>query len=102
MQVQHLLTMSTGHDKDATGPTTSNPEGNWVRGFLALSVEHEPGSKFVYNSAATYLLSAIVQKVTGKKVIDYLRPRLFEPLGGRRIVTYHELLNPRMRFSRYL
>ena len=36
---------------------------------------------FVYNSAASHLLSAIVQKVTGVKVVDYLRPRLFEPLG---------------------
>ena len=39
-----------------------------------------PGSVFLYNSGATYMLSAIVQKVTGQKVIDYLRPRLFEPL----------------------
>jgi len=44
-------------------------------------VEHEPGSKFVYNSAATYMLSAIVQKLTGQKVIDFLTPRLFDPLG---------------------
>jgi CubicO group peptidase (beta-lactamase class C family) len=81
MRVRHLLTMSTGHDKDATGGTTSNPEGNWVKGFLALPVEHEPGSKFVYNSAATYMCSAIVQKLTGKPVLEYLKPRLFDPLG---------------------
>src|SRR4051812_40870366 len=65
MRVRHLLTMSTGHDKDATGPTTSAPDDNWVKAFLALPVEHEPGTHFVYNSAATYLLSAIVQKLTG-------------------------------------
>jgi CubicO group peptidase (beta-lactamase class C family) len=81
MRVRHLLTMSTGHDKDATGPTTSAPDGNWVKAFLALPVEHEPGTKFVYNSAATYMLSAIVQKQTGMTVLDYLRPRLFDPLG---------------------
>ncbi|HLK56917.1 MAG TPA: serine hydrolase [Chthonomonadaceae bacterium] len=81
MQVRHLLSMSTGHDKDATGPTTAQPEGDWVRGFLSLPVEHAPGSKFVYNSAATYMLSAIVQKLTGKTVLDYLTPRLFAPLG---------------------
>lgn len=81
MHVKHLLTMNTGHDKDATGPTTQAKDGNWVREFLSLPVEHAPGSKFVYNSAATYMLSAIVQKLTGQKVVDYLQPRLFRPLG---------------------
>jgi len=81
MRVKHLLTMSTGHDVDATGPTRAQPEGDWVKGFLALPVEHAPGSKFVYNSAATYMLSAIVQKRSGKRVLDYLTPRLFAPLG---------------------
>ncbi len=81
MRVRHLLTMTTGHDVDATGPTRAQPDGDWVRGFLALPVEHAPGSKFVYNSAATYMLSAIVQKRTGKTLLDYLTPRLFAPLG---------------------
>ena len=81
MRVRHLLTMATGHDVDATGPTRAQPDGDWVRGFLALPVEHAPGSKFVYNSAATYMLSAIVQKRSGKRVLDYLMPRLFAPLG---------------------
>lgn len=81
MQVRHLLSMSTGHDKDATGPTRQAPDGNWVKAFLAVPVEHAPGTKFVYNSAATYMLSAIVQKLTGKTVLEYLQPRLFEPLG---------------------
>ena len=81
MRVRHLLTMTTGHDVDATGPTRAQADGDWVRGFLALPVEHAPGAKFVYNSAATYMLSAIVQKLSGKRVLDYLTPRLFEPLG---------------------
>lgn len=81
MRVRHLLTMNTGHDKDATGAARAQPDGDWVRGFLSLPVEHAPGSKFVYNSAATYMLSAIVQKRTGKTVLEYLTPRLFVPLG---------------------
>jgi len=52
-----------------------------VKKFLALPVTHKPGTFFVYNTPATYMLSAIVQKVTGQTVLDYLRPRLFEPLG---------------------
>lgn len=79
LQVRHLLTMSVGHATDSTPVITK--EQNWVKSFLALPISNEPGSAFLYNSGATYMLSAIVQKLTGQKVIDYLRPRLFEPLG---------------------
>jgi CubicO group peptidase (beta-lactamase class C family) len=81
MKVRHLLSMSTGHDKDATAPTIAAADGNWPKAFLALAVEHAPGTKFVYNSAATYMCSAIVQKLTGKPIVEYLTPRLFQPLG---------------------
>jgi hypothetical protein len=60
---------------------TSAKDGDWVKAFLALPVEHAPGSKFVYNSAATYMCSAIVQKLVGKTILEYLKPRLFDPLG---------------------
>ena len=79
LRVKHLLTMSVGHAEDST-PTIVKEE-NWARAFLALPIKNEPGTVFLYNSGATYMLSAIVQKVTGQKVLDYLRPRLFEPLG---------------------
>lgn len=79
MTVHHLLSMSTGHHEDASGRTFS--QKNWVKAFLSLPVEHEPGTHFVYNTAATYILSAIIQKLTGERLIDYLRPRLFQPLG---------------------
>ncbi len=78
LKVKHLLTMSVGRAKDSM-PVIAKSE-NWVQTFLAAPIEHEPGSVFLYDSGATYMLSAIVQKVTGEKVIDYLRPRLFEAL----------------------
>lgn len=81
MRVKHLLTMSTGHAEDTTGRMVQSPDGNWVKAFLSLPVENIPGAPFVYNSGASYMLSAIVQKVTGQTLLDYLRPRLFEPLG---------------------
>lgn len=80
LQIRDLLTMSVGHDVDPTSKIRTQ-DGSWERLFLALPIEHKPGTKFVYNSLATYMLSAIVQKVTGEKVIDYLYPRLFRPLG---------------------
>jgi hypothetical protein len=70
--------MSAGHAADST-PRIVGKE-NWAQAFLALPIENPPGSVFLYNSGATYMLSAIVQKVSGQKLIDYLGPRLFEPL----------------------
>lgn len=80
MKVKDLLSMSVGQTPDPTFATVAN-DSNWVKGFLALPVVNKPGTKFLYNTLASYMLSAIVQKVTGEKVIDYLTPRLFQPLG---------------------
>jgi len=79
MQVRHLLSMSTGHDQDSTDRTMGSNDP--FRAFLSQPVEHVPGTHFVYNSGATYMLSAIVQKLTGQTLVEYLTPRLFEPLG---------------------
>ncbi|MCF0058858.1 serine hydrolase [Dyadobacter sp. CY356] len=81
MRVKDLLTMSTGHDTDSTPSLRNGKDTNWVKSFLSLPVDHEPGSFFVYNSGATYMLSAIVQKLTGQTVLAYLTPRLFKPLN---------------------
>ncbi|MEG6590123.1 serine hydrolase domain-containing protein [Paenibacillus barengoltzii] len=81
MQVKHLLMMGTGHAVDTMGALAGAKDGNWVKSFLALPVEHEPGTVFVYNTGATYMLSAILQKITGETLLEYLQPRLFEPLG---------------------
>ncbi|CAG7611192.1 hypothetical protein PAESOLCIP111_01343 [Paenibacillus solanacearum] len=54
---------------------------NWVQDFLDVPIVYEPGTHFAYNSCASYLLSAIVQEATGRTLLDYLTPRLFEPLG---------------------
>ncbi|MEZ0447044.1 serine hydrolase domain-containing protein [Cellulomonas sp. ICMP 17802] len=79
MRVRHLLTMTTGHAEDPT-PRVQGTD-DWVTAFLEEPVEHEPGTFFVYNTAGTHLLSALVQKLTGQRVLDYLGPRLLEPLG---------------------
>lgn len=79
LRIKDLLTMTVGQSPDPT--RTVVPDSNWVRSFLSTPILHKPGSRFLYNSMATYMLSAIVQKVTGQKVLDYLAPRLFVPLG---------------------
>jgi len=80
LTIKDLLTMSVGQEPDPTGQLALGSD-NWVKDFLALPIKYAPGSKFLYNTMATYMLSAIVQKVTGQKEIDYLKPRLFDPLG---------------------
>lgn len=80
LEIKDLLSMSGGHDADPTSIVTKE-EKNWERKFFEIPFVNKPGTKFIYNSAGTYILSAIVQKVTGQKVIDYLYPRLFRPLG---------------------
>ena len=80
MEIRHLLTMTTGHDV-APGIRKLTGKDDWVATFLAAPVEHEPGTFYAYNTLGSYMLSAIVQKVTGQKAIDYLYPRLFRPLG---------------------
>ncbi len=77
MRVSDLLRMSTGQVEE---PKRTSEEP-WTKTFLAQPVPFKPGTHFLYNTSGTYMLSAIVQKATGQTVLDYLKPRLFEPLG---------------------
>jgi CubicO group peptidase (beta-lactamase class C family) len=79
MKVRDVLSMATGHRED-TLERISSAE-NMVAAFLALSPEEEPGTWFTYNNGATLMLSAMVAKVTGQRLLDFLRPRLLAPLG---------------------
>ncbi|HXX69943.1 MAG TPA: serine hydrolase domain-containing protein [Polyangiaceae bacterium] len=81
MRVRDLLTMSTGQRAEHVEKIALLTQDNLTRAFLELPVDHKPGTLFVYNTPATYVLSAIVHKVTGATMLDYLRPRLFAPLG---------------------
>ena len=84
MRVRDLLRMSTGHQSEpsfTSDADTTLRGATWVKRFLAHPVPFKPGTHFLYNSPSTYMLSAIVQKVTGMTVLDYLQPRLFQPLG---------------------
>jgi CubicO group peptidase (beta-lactamase class C family) len=81
MRVRDLLTMSTGHEVDSIDAMRQRADGQWTRSFLESDVPRAPGSYFLYNSGAAYMLGALVQRVSGMTVDEYLGPRLFEPLG---------------------
>jgi CubicO group peptidase (beta-lactamase class C family) len=78
LTIKDVLMMSDGMDPE---PRQVIKSKNWPKTFLAAPIAYKPGTVFLYNSMGTFMLSAIIQKVTGQKVVDYLRPRLFEPLG---------------------
>src|SRR5262245_41303260 len=77
MRISDLLRMSTGQQSEPP----RKPDEPWVKTFLPHPVPFKPGTHFLYNTSATYMASAAVQKATGQTVLDYLTPRLFEPLG---------------------
>ena len=81
MRVKNLLTMTTGNTNNSMEYMFRQKDGSWIKGFFSAPVDYLPGTHFAYNTGATYILSAIIQKITGNKLIDYLQPRLFEPLG---------------------
>jgi len=79
MKVRHLLTMATGHAEAVAFWECES--GNWVRYFLESPVEYTPGTHFVYNTCATYMLCAILQRVSGQSIDHFLFERLFVPLN---------------------
>ncbi len=87
MRVRDLLIMSSGQDSntvahlDLAMRNAARSGEDMVKAFLAAPVSCKPGTLFIYNTPGTYALSAIVQEVTGETEFDYLKPRLFEPLG---------------------
>ncbi|MDL2327756.1 beta-lactamase family protein [Ruminococcaceae bacterium OttesenSCG-928-A11] len=76
--VRHLLCMQSGITFNEISQAA---QGDWLKGIFSSPVAFEPGSAFVYNSMNSYLLSALVCKTSGMGLVDYLTPRLFEPLG---------------------
>ena len=81
LRLRHVLDMTIGHDVE-TWPSDDVAESvTWAQKVLAAPIPHEPGTHWIYNTPSTYLLSCIVQRITGGRMLDYLTPRLFEPLG---------------------
>jgi CubicO group peptidase (beta-lactamase class C family) len=81
MTVEDLLTMRTGQAAETSGARWRGLKTSWTAEFFKIPLAHRPGAKYVYTSAASYMLSAILTRATGRTLHDYLRPRMFEPLG---------------------
>jgi CubicO group peptidase (beta-lactamase class C family) len=81
MLVRHVASMASGHEAETLDRARELDREELVRGFLLVPPDRVPGTVFAYNQPATYTLGAIVQRVTGQSLTEYLRPRLYDPLG---------------------
>ncbi|MDB6427877.1 serine hydrolase domain-containing protein [Curtobacterium sp. 20TX0008] len=81
IRVRHLLAMASGHREETLQRAEATDPEDLVRGFLLTPPDEEPGTVFAYNQPCTYTLAAIVRRASGESLVDYLRPRLLDPLG---------------------
>ncbi len=75
--VHDLLCMATPFDYN----TYSFTDPDWVKTFFYAKATHAPGTVFSYNTSATVVLNALVEKLTGQLFLDYMRPKLLDPIG---------------------
>ncbi|AYF97488.1 serine hydrolase domain-containing protein [Protaetiibacter intestinalis] len=99
MTVRNIASMASGHAEETIDRASQAGGGDLVRGFLLTPPDAEPGTLFAYNQPCTYTLAAIVQRASGQSLIDYLRPRLFEPLGIREASWFEEPAGVDLGFS---
>lgn len=79
--LRHLASMASGHNREMWLEAVARDPDEPVRGFLLVPPEGAPGSVFAYSQPCTYTLSAVIQRRAGVRLSEYLRPRLFDPLG---------------------
>lgn len=81
--IKHLLTMSGGYEKNILPGWQRDwvEDKDWAHYCLHQEVKYRPGEKFIYNNASAILVSRAVQERTGEKLVEWLKPRLFDPLG---------------------
>jgi CubicO group peptidase (beta-lactamase class C family) len=99
MKVRHLASMTSGHASDTVDRARDLDPVDLVRGFLMISPDAEPGSLFAYNQPCTYTLAAIVQRAAGTTLVEYLRPRLLDPLGIGDVAWFEEPAGRNLGFS---
>lgn len=82
MTVYHLLSMSAGKNVSVLA---DKQKSDWVKQFFEAPWSYKPGESWSYISENTYLCSVIIKKLTGQTVREFLKPRLFDPLGYNRM-----------------
>ncbi|MBC2905679.1 serine hydrolase domain-containing protein [Streptomyces cupreus] len=99
MLVRHVASMASGHEAETLDRARALDPDDLVRGFLRLPPDRDPGTVFAYNQPTTYTLAAIVQRLTGQSLTDYLRPRLFDPIGIGEVAWVRDRTGREIGFS---
>ena len=81
MRIRHIASMSTGHDRETLMEAAAIDPADPVHGFLSIPPDAEPGTLFAYNQPPVLTLATILQRLAGESIVDYLRPRVLDPLG---------------------
>lgn len=79
MKLCDLLSMQSGHA--ACVLESMRWAEDSVKAFFEQPLVHKPGTTFAYSTAATCVCAAAVERVTGRKLVDFLDERLFSKLG---------------------
>lgn len=78
LTVEHLLTMTSGKNPSLLNDKS---KGGWLDYFFSCPWYNDPGKEWKYISENMYVLCAIITRVTGLTVREYLKPRFFDILG---------------------
>ena len=81
IRVRHVAAMASGHAEETIDRAIEAGHGDMTLGLLLLPPEFPPGTHFAYNQPCTNALAAVIERVSGEPLTEFLRPRLFEPLG---------------------
>jgi len=79
LTLRHMATMTSGKKSPFLSPR--GPRADWIRGYIDAPWYNEPGAQFRYVNENYYMLNAALRRATGMPLMEYLTPRLFEPLG---------------------
>ncbi len=81
MRIRHIASMATGHDRETMIEAfVANPQDP-LQGFFQIPPDAEPGRLFAYNQPPVLALATILQQLAGQRLVDYLRPRVLDPIG---------------------
>lgn len=86
MTIRNMLTMTTCHRQT----TYKRYKGDWVESFFRVTPDHLPGAVFSYDTSSTHVLAALVERLSGKKLMDYLRAKAFDRIGVSKEAYYME------------
>lgn len=81
--IEDMLKMAVAFCWDSTNPGTmhNDQSKNWARSFFEAKVTHPSNTGFLYDTAASHVMAALVEKLSGKKMMEYMRDKLFDPIG---------------------